>query len=60
MENILDQMQPFYEQLHGYVRHKLWQQYGEIVPKDGPIPMHLLGNMWGQTWDNVRKILFIN
>lgn len=36
------------------MRRKLREKYGDaIVTKDGPIPAHLLGNMWAQTWDNI-------
>ena len=52
-----DQVKPFYEQLHCHVRDKLNQQYGDKVPLDGPIPAHLLGNMWSQTWDNLYPIM---
>ncbi|XP_068150186.1 LOW QUALITY PROTEIN: angiotensin-converting enzyme-related protein [Drosophila tropicalis] len=45
---------PFYRQVHGYVRYRLRQHYGEdVVPAEGNIPMHLLGNMWGQAWNEV-------
>ncbi len=27
------------------------------MPKDGPIPAHLLGNMWSQSWNNLAKEL---
>lgn len=57
LENIFDQIRPLYEQLHAYVRHKLRLQYGNhIVDEDGPIPMHLVGNMWAQDWENVSTI----
>lgn len=47
-------MLPFYRQIHGYVRYRLRQHYGpEVVPAEGNIPMHLLGNMWGQSWNEV-------
>lgn len=50
----IEQIRPLYEQIHAYVRHKLRERYGEdVVAEKGPIPMHLLGNMWAQTWDNV-------
>lgn len=55
-------MRPLYEQLHGYVRQKLRNKFGSLISEDGPIPMHLLGNMWGQSWENVsiqRKIEII-
>ena len=36
------------------MRRELRKKYGDdIVSKDGPIPAHLLGNMWSQTWDNI-------
>ena len=44
-------------QLHAYVRAKLRSHYGEDkVPKNKPIPAHLLGNMWAQTWGNILDI----
>ena len=54
VERLWGQVQPLYEQLHCYVRGKLNKQYGdELVPKKGPIPAHLLGNMWAQQWSNI-------
>lgn len=56
LEGIFDQVRSLYEQLHGYVRQKLLKQYGpEVVCANGPIPMHLLGNMWGQSWEHVSN-----
>lgn len=53
-----DQVKPFYEELHCHVRAKLAEQYGEEkVALDQPIPAHLLGNMWSQTWDNIYPIM---
>ncbi|MBL4670654.1 MAG: M2 family metallopeptidase, partial [Arenicella sp.] len=53
-----DQVKPFYDELHCHVRAKLGEQYGEDkVPQGGPIPAHLLGNMWSQTWDNIYPIM---
>jgi peptidyl-dipeptidase A len=53
-----DQVKPFYEELHCHVRAKLAEEYGEDrVPLDGPIPAHLLGNMWSQTWDNIYPLM---
>ncbi|MCH8865321.1 MAG: M2 family metallopeptidase [Proteobacteria bacterium] len=46
-----EQVEPLYEELHCHVRAKLGEHYGEDkVPQDGPIPAHLLGNMWAQEW----------
>jgi len=53
-----DQVKPFYEELHCHVRAKLSEQYGaDKVPLEGPIPAHLFGNMWSQTWDNLYPIM---
>lgn len=53
-----DQVKPFYEELHCHVRAKLSEQYGaDRVPLDKPIPAHLLGNMWSQTWDNIYPLM---
>lgn len=53
-----DQVKPFYEELHCHVRTKLSEKYGaDKVPLDGPIPAHLLGNMWSQTWDNIYPLM---
>lgn len=55
LNKIFDQIRPLYNQIHAYVRHALHTKYGDLVPKTGPLPMHLLGNMWAQTWDNAYK-----
>jgi peptidyl-dipeptidase A len=44
------QVEPLYRQLHCFARAKLHARYGEAVPEKGPIPAHLLGNMWAQDW----------
>jgi peptidyl-dipeptidase A len=50
-DRLYTQMKPLYEQLHCYTRRKLNKMYGDkVVPKTGPIPAHLLGNMWAQSW----------
>ncbi|CAL1534584.1 unnamed protein product [Lymnaea stagnalis] len=51
---LFDQLRPLYEQLHAYARRKLKQIYGnDRFPSSGHIPAHLLGNMWGQQWNNL-------
>ena len=53
-----DQVKPLYDELHCHVRAKLSETYGEDrVALDAPIPAHLLGNMWSQTWDNIYDIM---
>lgn len=52
------QVKPFYSELQCHVRAKLSEQYGaDKVPLDQPIPAHLLGNMWSQTWDNLYPLM---
>ena len=58
MERLWQQVKPLYDSLYKYTRHKLSEKYGkDVVPDDKPIPAHLLGNMWAQTWGNVYPIL---
>lgn len=58
IDRLWSQVQPFYKSLHCHVRAELSEHYGEeIVPLDKPIPAHLLGNMWAQSWGNVYDIV---
>jgi peptidyl-dipeptidase A len=58
LDRLWQQLQPLYDSLHSYVRAKLVEQYGpEVVPSDGPIPAHLLGNMWAQSWLNIYPLV---
>jgi len=53
-----NQVQPLYEALHCHVRATLAEHYGTgTVPAAGPIPAHLLGNMWSQTWTGIYDLL---
>ena len=57
-DRLFTQMKPLYEQLHCYTRRKLNKKYGDkVVGKTGPIPAHLTGNMWAQTWGYLGKDL---
>jgi peptidyl-dipeptidase A len=57
MERLWLQVKPLYDSLHTYTRAKLRQKYGDAVPANGPIPAHLLGNMWSQSWGNIYDIV---
>jgi peptidyl-dipeptidase A len=58
VDRLWEQVRPLYVSLHAYVRNKLLEKYGpEVVPAKGPIPAHLLGNMWAQSWENLYPIL---
>ncbi len=55
-DRLFNQLRPLYSQLHCYARKKLNGIYGDaVVPKTGPMPAHLLGNMWAQSWDWMYK-----
>jgi peptidyl-dipeptidase A len=58
VDRLWEQVKPLYVSLHAYVRNKLREKYGaDAVPARGPIPAHLLGNMWAQSWDNLYPML---
>jgi len=58
VDRLWEQVKPFYEALHCHVRAGLAERYGQdVVPPDGPIPAHLLGNMWAQEWGNIYDLV---
>lgn len=58
LDRLWGEVKPLYEALHCHVRAKLGEQYGtDLVPQDGPIPAHLLGNMWAQDWSNIYPMV---
>lgn len=57
MDRLWQQVRPLYLSLHAYVRERLREKYGDIVPANGPIPAHLLGNMWAQSWENIYPLV---
>jgi peptidyl-dipeptidase A len=58
LDRLWDQVRPLYLALHAHVRAQLRKKYGAVaVPANGPIPAHLLGNMWAQTWDNIYDLV---
>jgi peptidyl-dipeptidase A len=58
IDRVWQQIQPLYEALHCHVRAKLGEFYGTgLVPQGGPIPAHLLGNMWAQSWVNIHDLV---
>jgi peptidyl-dipeptidase A len=56
LDRLWDQVRPLYLKLHAYVRLKLHEKYGDAVPAQGPIPNHLLGNIWAQDWSNIYPL----
>ncbi len=58
VDRLYEQLKPLYLALHTHVRASLVEHYGkERVPEGGPIPAHLLGNMWAQEWGNIYPIV---
>lgn len=57
-DRLWGQVQPLYQDLHCYVRRTLSKKYGKaVVPATGPMPAHMLGNMWAQSWINVYDLV---
>jgi peptidyl-dipeptidase A len=58
IERLWADVKPLYDDLHCYARKKLRAKYGkDKVPEKGPIPAHLVGNMWAQEWDSIYDIV---
>lgn len=58
MDRLWNQVRPLYESLHAYVRAQLVKKYGPDVVRPGaPIPAHLLGNIWAQSWANIYPLV---
>jgi peptidyl-dipeptidase A len=57
LERLWNQVRPLYLSLHTFVRARLVEKYGpNVVPPSGPIPAHLLGNIWAQEWGNIYDL----
>jgi peptidyl-dipeptidase A len=58
LDRLWGQVKPLYDDLHCYVRTELGKTYGtDKVVQDQPIPAHLLGNMWAQSWGNIYDLV---
>ena len=58
VNRLWEQLKPLYVSLHAYVRWKLADHYGEsIMTENGPMPAHVLGNMWAQDWLNIYPLV---
>ena len=59
IDRVWEEVKPLYDALHCHVRAKLNEHYGDdLVPESGPLPVHLLGNMWGQSWSNIYDLVY--
>jgi peptidyl-dipeptidase A len=58
VERLWQQVRPFYLSLHAYTRARLRERNGpSVVSAEGPIPAHLLGNLWAQGWSNIYDLV---
>ena len=58
-DRVWEEVKPLYDALHCHVRAKLNEHYGDnVVSESGPLPVHLLGNMWGQSWSNIYDLVY--
>jgi len=58
LDKLWEQVTPLYQALHCHVRARLGEVYGgDAVPANGPIPAHLLGNMWAQSWEHIYDLV---
>ena len=58
-DRVWEEVKPLYDALHCHVRAKLNDHYGDdIVSKSDPLPVHMLGNMWGQSWSNIYDLVY--
>ncbi|MDA7562714.1 M2 family metallopeptidase [Gammaproteobacteria bacterium] len=58
-DRVWEELKPLYDALHCHVRSELSEHYGEeVVSKEGVLPAHVLGNMWGQSWANVYDLVY--
>ncbi|KAF7993377.1 hypothetical protein HCN44_007880 [Aphidius gifuensis] len=54
---VISAITPLYKHLFTYVRTKMIERYGDKVRPDGPMPAHLLGNLWSQNWEGIYNLV---
>ena len=58
IDRLEEELRPLYTLLHCYVRKRLRAHYGPArIPEHGPIPAHVLGNMWAQEWSYLYDLV---
>ncbi|KAG5343211.1 ACE enzyme, partial [Acromyrmex heyeri] len=57
MAEIMSAVTPLYKNLFTYVRSKLIERYGDRIREDGPLPAHVLGDMWSQNWEGLFELV---
>ncbi|TNN52098.1 Angiotensin-converting enzyme 2 [Liparis tanakae] len=56
VRSVYKEIMPLYKELHAYVRAKLMGVYKGHIDSEGPLPAHLLGDMWGRFWTNLYPL----
>ncbi|XP_031162227.2 angiotensin-converting enzyme 2 [Sander lucioperca] len=56
VRSIYSEILPLYKELHAYVRARLIEVYPGHIDSEGPLPAHLLGDMWGRFWTNLYPL----
>lgn len=56
VDAIYEEILPLYKDLHAYVRARLMEVYPGHIDPEGPLPAHLLGDMWGRFWTNLYPL----
>ncbi|KAF3686611.1 Angiotensin-converting enzyme 2 [Channa argus] len=56
VRSIYKEILPLYKELHAYVRARLMEVYPGLIDSQGPLPAHLLGDMWGRFWTNLYAL----
>ncbi len=58
VERLWQQVKPLYDELHCHTRARLRKKWGkDKIAEKAPIPAHVLGNMWSQSWGYTYKDL---
>ena len=59
IEDLWEKIRPLYLNLHAYVRWRLRnsEPFKASFGKEQPIPAHMLGNMWAQSWENIYDLV---
>ncbi|OAD61134.1 Angiotensin-converting enzyme, partial [Eufriesea mexicana] len=55
--DVMSAVMHLYKNLFTYVRTKLFERYGDRIRRDGPLPAHVLGNMWAQNWEDLYDVV---
>jgi peptidyl-dipeptidase A len=58
VDRLWGQLKPLYDALQCHVRAELSEHYGpEVVSPTGPLPAHMMGNLWAQDWSAVYPMV---